>query len=333
MAVVDIHSHVIPPALVALMKDGTAPDGIRIEDADGKPWVVHRQGYRYPLLREFYDVQERLKSMDSMEIDMAVLSPAPPLFLYWIDPEAGLNASRVINDAVAEMVAEAPDRFIGVASLPLQNPEGAVIELRRSVKTLGLRGAIIGPHCEGVNLDNASLRPVLAAAEEVGVPLIVHPYYVGSTPGLDDFYLTNLEGNPWQTAVCASRLIFSGTLDLFENINFVLVHGGGHLLYQIGRLDHGYKVRPEAKTPLKVPSDYLRRFHYDTLTHSASSTAWLVDLVGADRVLFGTDVPFDMAGLSFKEQLRGCSLDGYEHALISAKNAFRLFGSIGRSEQ
>lgn len=331
MAVVDVHSHVIPPALVRLMKSGTAPDGIVIEDVDGTPWVVHRQGYKYPLLREFYDVEERLKSMDSMEIDVAVLSPAPPLFLYWVDPEAGIEASKVINDAVSEMVAEAPDRFIGVASLPLQSPEAAARELRRSVERLGLRGAIIGPHCEGVDLDDISLRPVLATAEELGVPLIVHPYYVGSTPGLDDFYLTNLEGNPWQTTVCASRLIFSGTLDVFENINFVLVHGGGHLLYQIGRLDHGYRVRPEAKIPQKMPSQYLRRFHYDTLTHDASSTAWLVDRVGADRVLFGTDVPFDMAGLPFNEQLGGCSLDGHQHSLISAENAFRLFGSVGRS--
>lgn len=327
--IVDIHSHVIPPSLVAMMERGSAPDAISLEDDGERKWVVHRQGYRYPLLREFYDVEARLNAMDADGIDQAVLSPAPPLFLYWIDAEAGIDASRVINDSMAEMSSEEPSRFIAIGTLPLQAPREAVAELRRCVKDLGLRGALIGPHCEGVDLDDPSLRPVLAAAEELGVPLVVHPYYVGSVKGLDDFYLTNLQGNPFQTAVCASRLILSGTLDELDELTIVLVHGGGHLLYQIGRLDHGYRVRPEAGEPANPPSTYLRRFYYDSLTHREESTAWLVDQVGADRVLFGTDFPFDMGGPSFSRQFSGCEIDPNQRSLVASQNATRIFGSIG----
>ena len=143
--------------------------------------------------------------------------------------------------------------------------------------------------------------------------------------GLDDFYLTNLQGNPWQTALSASRMILSGTLDELGDLDLVLVHGGGHLLYQIGRLDHGHRVRPEAHRPADAPSGYLRRFHYDSLTHSTDSTRWLIERVGADRVMFGTDAPFDMAGGTFAEQLTGFTGPADELSAVAAGNADRLF--------
>ena len=333
MRVIDVHAHVIPPALVAAMRAGQAPDDIRIDNQDGRPWVAHRQGYRYPLLDPFHDVEARLEAMDAAGIDLALLSSPPTLFLYWIDAAAAVEAARTINDAITAMVAQAPTRFAGLATLPLQDPAAAAAELRRCVTSLGMVGAQIGPHAEGVALDDPSLRPVLQAAADLGVPLVVHPYYVGSTPGLDDFYLTNLQGNPWQTAVCASRLILSGTLDVLPSLDLVLVHGGGHLPYQIGRLDHGYAVRPEARAPASPPSAYLRRFHYDTLTHRPESTRWLIDQVGADRVMFGTDMPFDMAGGPFGDQLAGVPADGDVAAAVAHLNAERLFALKGPTDR
>lgn len=325
MTVIDIHAHVIPPALVDAMRNGTAPDGIRLEDRAGKPWVVHRQGYQYPLLDAFHDVEARLEAMDGTGVDVAVLSIAPPLFLYWLSGAEGAAAAVAINDAIASMVKAAPDRFAGVATLPMQDPEAAVAELRRSVTELGLRGAQIGANVEGLPLDDPSLFPILAEAQRLGVPLLIHPYYVGSTPGLDEFYLTNLQGNPWQTAVTASRLILSGLLDELPELKLVLFHGGGHLPYQIGRLDHGHRVRPEAAKPRHAPSEYLRRFHFDSLTHSVEATRWLVDLVGSDRVMFGTDIPFDMGGGTFAEQLPHARYPGETLEDISHRNAESLF--------
>jgi len=324
--VVDVHAHVIPPSLVAAMRAGTAPDGITLDESTGEvPWVVHRQGYRYPLLPAFHDAGARLAQMDRDGTDVALLSPAPPLFLYWAEPEVGREAAQVVNDGVAEMVASDPRRFAGVGTLPMADPRAAVEELRRAVRDLGLRGVQVGPHVEGTGLDDPSLRPVLAAAEELGVPVVVHPYYVGSAPGLlDDFYLTNLQGNPWQTALCASRLILSGALDDLPGLEVLLVHGGGHLPYQAGRLDHGWRVRPEARTPALPPSEYLRRFSYDSLTHSTEATRWLVETVGADRVLYGTDVPFDMGGGPFAEQLAAVT-DETARRAVAHGNAARLF--------
>ncbi len=325
MRVIDFHAHVIPPDFVTAMRSGTAPDDIRMETMDSQPWVVHRQGYRYPLLETFHDVDARLRAMDAAGIDIAVLSCPPTLFLYWCDAPTAVDAARVINDGIAAMVAQEPGRFAGVATLPLLDPAAAAAELRRAVRDLGLKGAQIGPHVEGLPLDDTSLRPVLQAAADLGVPLIVHPYYVGSSPELDEFYLTNLQGNPWQTSVCASRLILSGTLDELPVLDMVLVHGGGHLPYQIGRLDHGYAVRPEAKKPVMTPSSYLRRFYYDTLTYRPQATRWLIDQVGFDRVLYGTDMPFDMFGGSLHQQL-GDDVPEHILAAVAHQNAERLFG-------
>lgn len=320
-----MHAHVIPPRFVTAARAGDAPDGIVVEHVDGRPWLVHRQGYRYPLLDAFHDVEARLETMDDDGVDVAVLSVAPPLFLYWTDAATAADAATLLNDALADMAAAAPDRFAGLATLPMQDPDAAIAELRRSVRELGMRGAEIGPHVEGRPLDGAVLRPVLEAAEALGVPLLLHPYYVGSAADLDEFYLTNLAGNPWQTMVAASRLVLSGTLDELPGLDLVLVHGGGYLPYQIGRLDHGYRVRPEATAPKQPPSGYLRRFHYDTLTHRPSVAHFLVELVGPDRVVYGTDVPFDMGGGPLAEQLAGHSLADDDLARIAHLNADRLF--------
>lgn len=333
MRVVDVHAHVIPPDLVAAIRSGDAPDGIALAMDGGQPWVVHRQGYRYPLPAHFHDTTARLAHMDATGVSEAVLSAAPPLFLYWADPREALDAARAVNDGIARMVREGAGRLSGLATLPMQDPDAAVAELHRAVTQLGLRGAEVGPHVEGVPLDDARFRPLLAAAERLRAPLLVHPYYVGSTPDLADFYLTNLLGNPWQTAVCAARLVLSGTLDDLGALDLVLVHGGGLLPYQIGRLDHGHRVRAEAQRCRHAPSSYLRRFHYDSLTHHPAALHWLVGLVGADRVVYGTDVPFDMGGGSFVEQLgrpeASPGLADDQLALMAHRNADRLFGPPG----
>jgi aminocarboxymuconate-semialdehyde decarboxylase len=299
-SVVDIQSRVIPETIVENLRNGDGPDGIRTQSIDGAEWVVHRQGYRYPLLPAFYDLTARLEAMTTDGTAAAIVSIAPPMFLYWTDAGEAIDAAKLINDEIARLVASAPDWLADLATLPLQDPDASIVELRRAVNDLSLRGAEIGPHVEDVALDSSEIRPVLIAAQELHAPLEIHPYYVGPAPALlSDFYLTNLQGNPWQTAPSASRLILSGTLDALPDLDLLLVHGGGHLPYQIGRLDHGHRVRQEADAPRQSPSKYLRRFHYDSLTHGTEATRWLIDRVGADRVLYSTDAPFDMAGGSF----------------------------------
>lgn len=326
MPTVDIHTHYVPEQLVAEARRGDALDGLRVERVDGQEWLIHRQGYRYPLVPAFYDLESRLASMDRLAVDVSVVSIAPTLFCYWLDAAAAVDFARRTNESLAEFVRGSGGRIRGVATLPMQDPAAAAAELRRAVGALALRGAEIGPAVEGLPLSDPRNRPVLEAAAELDVPLILHPYYVGSRPGLEDFYLTNLVGNPLETTVCAARLILGGILDDLPGLRVVLMHGGGFLPYQIGRLDHGHRVRPEARGCRQPPSAYLHRFWFDTVTHAAQPLRFLVDLVGADQVVFGTDFPFDMAAGPLAEQLRGVGLSPAGTVRIAGGNASQLFG-------
>lgn len=325
MQTIDIHNHFIPMAAIDGARKGSGFDGLTAEISDGQEWLVHRQGYRYPLSPGFYDLHERLRSMDERHVDQAVLSISPTMFMYWARASEAADFCRAANDEMAAFGRESGGRLHPVAALPMQDAGLASAELRRCVTELGLRGAQIGPTVEGTWLDRPDVRPVLAAAAELGVPLILHPYFVGAKPGLEDFYLTNLVGNPLETAVCATRLIFSGTLDELPGLTLVLMHGGGYLPYQIGRLDHGHRVRPEAKGSAQPPSSYLRRFYFDTVTHAPLPLRFLVDLVGADNVVYGTDYPYDMAAGPLAEQLAGTGLDAEATEKIAFRNSASLF--------
>ena len=323
---VDVHTHFLPIDVLAAARRGQGFDGITVERAGGQEWLVHRQGFRWPVPPVFYDMGARLESMDARGIDHAVLSAAPQLFMYWAEGGEAAGFCRTVNDALAAFAAGSRGRITAVATLPMQDPAAAVAELRRAVTTLGMRGAMIGPDVTGTPLDAPGPRTVLAAAADLQAPLIVHPYYVGTRPGLADFYLTNLIGNPLATTVCAARLILSGTLDELGALRLVLTHGGGYLPYQIGRLDHGHRVRPEAKGSAHPPSEYLSRFWFDTVIHAPGPLRFLAGSVGTDRVVYGTDFPFDMAAGPLADQLAGTGLSGADAGLIAGRNAAALFG-------
>ena len=310
---IDVHTHFVPPDIEQV-------GGLRIEEGA----VVHPEGFRWPLHRAFHDLDARLAAMDELGVDRAVVSIAPPLYLYGL-PEA-VDFCRHANDALAAFAKSSGGRIEAIATLPMRDPTAAADELRRAVRSLDLRGAEIGTLVEDTHLDDPALRPVLAAAQELDVPLVLHPSYVGIRPGLADFYLTNLVGNPLQSTVAAAHLIFGGVLDELDRLRLVLMHGGGYLPYQIGRLDHGHQVRAEAAGCRHAPSAYLRRFWYDTVTHAPAPLAFLIGLVGADRVVYGTDFPFDMAAGPFADQLAGVSAGEPERNAIAAGNAAGLFG-------
>lgn len=329
MSTVDVHNHFIPREVVDAARGGGAFDDMTVEVVGGYEWLVHRQGYRYPLHPTFYDLEARLATMDAADIDRAVVSISPTLFMYWTEASAAAEFCRRANDELAAFARDSGGRIAAVATLPMQDPDAACVELRRAVTELGCRGAEIGPVVERIWLDDDDNRKVLATAQELDVPLILHPYYVGARPGLEDFYLTNLVGNPLESTISAARLILSGTLDELPSLSLVLMHGGGFLPYQVGRLDHGHRVRPEAKGCRHAPSTYLGRFAYDTITHAAAPLRFLIDLVGAANVLFGTDFPYDMAAGPLMEQLAGTGATDEEIDLIASANAVRLFKLAG----
>ncbi len=325
---IDIHTHFIPPEFVGDARAGRALDRIRVEHRDGAEWLAHPQGYRYPLSPEFFDVQAKHREMDRLGIDRAVLSLTPTLFFYWLEASAAREFCQQANDSMATFVAQS-DRLDGVAVVPLQDPDAATAELRRAVTELGLCGVEIGTTMEDVPLDDRRFDGFFDAAEALDVPVILHPYYVGVRKQLADFYMTNLTVNPLETCIAASRLILSGFFDRHPRLKIVLVHSGGFMPFQIGRLDHGFRVRPETKSAISSPpSGYLRRFWYDTITHASTPLKFLIELAGKDRVVLGTDLPFDMADVGFQHYFSEAGLAPDVLSAVTTDNAVELFRLI-----
>jgi aminocarboxymuconate-semialdehyde decarboxylase len=323
--VVDMHTHFIPEEFVRRAGD-TAAWQAHIEQRNGGPWVVHDQGFAYPFFDTFLGGDAKLADMASRHIDVSLMSLSPTLFLYWIGAADGCSFARLANESLAEVARGSNGRIEGVASLPMQDPAAAAEELRYAVEELGLRGAQIGTSVEGKQLDGEEFTPLWEAADALRTVLMLHPYYVGLLPGLEDYYLTNSFGNPQDTALAATRLIHSGLFDRFSRVRVVLVHAGGFLPYQMGRFDHAWRVRPEPKQRLqRPPSDYLEHYWFDTITHNDHALAWLVDFVGDDRVMLGTDLPYDMGDVDPVGRVRRSLASEEARGRVSGANASRLF--------
>jgi len=323
---IDVHNHYIPEHAIRAARRGDGIDGITLETQDGTEYLVHpKMGMRYPVQPVFFDQAAKLAHMDGLGIDLSILSIVPLWLFHWTSAEIAQDFCRGTNDWLADFSAGS-DRLLGLASVPLQAPEAAAEELRRCAHDLNLRGVQIGTTVNGVPLDDERFAPFFAAAEELEMPIAIHPCYSGKAPPFKDFYMKNLIGNPLATATAASRMILSGFLDRHPELDIILVHAGGFMPYQIGRLDHGYRVRAEARAQIsKPPSEYLRRFHFDTITHAAAPLGFLVDLAGHDRVVLGTDIPFDMADVDFAAIIAAANLPPGAAAAIEKDNAERLF--------
>lgn len=323
---IDIHTHFVPRHFIGEIRRGQAIGNVTLQQQNGAEWVSHPEGFRYPLAAEFWDLDAKLQHMDRLGIDKSVLSISPTMFFYWLEAAPTQEFCQRANEAMAEFVSRSGGRLYAMATVPLQDPKAAAAELRRAVVELDLRGVEIGTTMEKVPLDDGRFEPFWATAAELDVPVMLHPYYVGIKSEFADFYMTNLIGNPLETCVAASRLILSGCLDRHPNLTVVLVHAGGFMPYQIGRLDHGFRVRSETSAVIdSPPSSYLRRFYFDTITHANVPLKFLVELVGADRVVLGTDIPFDMADLHFADYLAATELDEQTVRAITGDNASRIF--------
>jgi len=301
---------------------------MRVEGSGEKEIFIRDDRHSTPVYAEFHDAEAKVAGMDRRGIDISVISVTPVVFFYWLDADAGLEAARLLNDGIARMVAARPERLRGMATLPIQDPDAAIIELERVVREHGFRSVELGCRVRGELLTEPRFRPVLRRAQELGVFVFTHPYVAGSLPpDLGCYYLGNLAGLPLDTALMAAHLMFSGVLDELPDLDIILAHGGGYLPYQIGRLEHGYRVRKEPRanassSPLKL----LRRFHFDALTHDADALRFLVAKAGAERVMIGTDAPFDMAEEDPLAMINALQLTDRQSEQILGLNALALLG-------
>ena len=275
------------------------------------------------------DIATRLKDMDRMQVDMQIVSPSPAQYYYYAEPNFGLELSRATNDRIAEIVATTPDRFAGMCTVPLQNPKMAVKELERCVKKLGMRGVEICTNVNGMDLADKrlGLDKFFAKAEELDVVVFMHPMGFTHADRMTEHYFNNIIGNPLESTLAVSHLIFGGVLDRFPKLKFVVAHGGGYLAHYHARMDHGWKARPDSSTVIKKkPSSYLKKFYFDTITFDTEMLDGLITRQGVKHVVMGSDYPYDMADdkpVQSVQRVERLSLA--EQKLILGGNAARLF--------
>jgi aminocarboxymuconate-semialdehyde decarboxylase len=292
-----------------------------IEDQDGKRYLV-RGKLRLELLAEFSAAEAKLDAMDRKGIEVSVISPGPQVFFYNLEQQHAIEAARLVNDGIAAMVARNPARLRGMATLPMQHPEAAVAEMERVAREHGFKGVELATTAPRGELADPVYRPLLRRARELKLTLFTHPNTIGAGGRLDCYYLTNLIGNPLETTIMVANLMFSGALDELAGLKVLLAHGGGFAPYQIGRFVHGHQVRRETRANTAAsPREMLRRFYFDTITHDPQALRYLVELVGAERIVLGTDSPFDMGDETPRATLSHLTP---EEVAILRRNALRL---------
>ncbi len=327
---VDLHCHALSLAVEGLVAERPEKlaEAQRSVQTLGEESARHNATQMAPRIRaQLTDPARRLADMDAMGVDVQVVSPAPNQYYYWADEALASRIVETQNQEIAELVRQHPGRIEGLGNIALQHPDLAVRQLRHAVTQLGLKGVEISSTVNGRELTDASLEPFWAAAAQSGCIVFLHPLGTSAFDRLNRFYLTNVIGQPLETAIALSHLIFSGLLDRHPTLKIVAAHGGGYLPAYFSRAEHAYKVRPEAARMAHAPREYLRRMWYDTVVYEPAMLRHLIDIVGASQLVVGTDYPYDMgedhpAGLV--QGVPGITLEQEEQIL--GGNATRLLG-------
>ncbi|GAM19307.1 hypothetical protein SAMD00019534_024820, partial [Acytostelium subglobosum LB1] len=243
-----------------------------------------------------WDPEARIKEADRDECDIQVLSTVPVMFSYWAKPGDALDLAQYLNDHIAQVVSENPKRFVGLGTLPLQDIEASIQELRRCILELGLAGVQIGTNVNGANLDDPRLFPVFEEAEKLGASIFIHPWEMLGKDRMPKYWLPWLVGMPAETCLAMCAMIFGGVFEKLPKLKVCFAHGGGSFPFTIGRIEHGFQARPDlcaVDNPIN-PRDYIGRFWVDSLVHDEEALKFLVKLMGASKVCLGTDYPFPL---------------------------------------
>lgn len=333
---IDLHCHVVTPQverLVASCPQKQAEPDIMLRTM-GAASVAHNDRVMLPAAGpKLTRIEQRLADMDAMGVDVQVMSPSPTQYYYWTDRDLASDVVRLQNEHIAQLCASHPKRLAGLGTVALQHPALACEQLDHAVRTLGLKGIEISTAVNGRELSDPALNLVWRKAEELGAIVFIHPF--GTTLGdrTNTHYLVNTIGQPLETAMALSHLIFHGVLDAHPRLKIVAAHGGGYLPTYIGRSDHAHTARPEAAADTKTkPSEHLKRIWFDSLVYDGVALRHLIDRVGVSQVVAGTDYPFDMGHYDVHglvESIPGLTQDDRE--AILGGNAAGLIGWVRES--
>jgi aminocarboxymuconate-semialdehyde decarboxylase len=335
MAVVDVHTHLLPPELPRwkerfgyggfMQVEHTGPCRARMVKDDG-------QAFR-EVEETLWSPAARIADCDRLGVDVQVLSTVPVMFSYWAKPVDGAAVASFLNDHLASVVAGSPDRFVGLGTLPMQAPALAVRELERCVKTLDLPGVQIGSHVNDWNLSDPALFEVFAAAAELGAPVFVHPWDMMGEAKMRKYWLPWLVGMPAEVSLAICSVIFGGVLERLPALRLCFAHGGGAFPGTVGRIQHGFEARPDlvaVDNPVP-PRAYLGRFWVDSLVHDADLLRVVVKLLGEDRVVLGSDYPFPLGEASPGALIRSVPELAHAQARLLGGNAEAWLGKRSRA--
>ena len=299
--IVDMHAHLYPERYMEELARSGGRYGVGIERAADGRRFLRFEGIRYWWYVEpFYDVERRLAAMDQAEVDLQVLSMGPPM-VFWADPALGARLSRLLNEEIARVVEQHPDRFVAFAAVPLQDTALALAELEHAVGRLGHRGVGIGSNVHGKPLDHPDLAPFWAAVQDLDLPVFIHPINPCGQPTIHDYRLDLIVGFPFDTTLAAARLIYGGVLERFPRLTLMFAHLGGALPFLRERLEIGYQTRdafpdnPMALT--QPPSAYLQRCYFDAVSFDAPALLCACACVGAEHIVLGSDAPFAVGSM------------------------------------
>src|SRR5712664_3063613 len=324
-APIDVHAHYFPQSFLDLVAKHGPSHGFEYKMVEGKgPQFKHGHLMTGPVGAKFVDLDARLAVMDEQGVEVHAMSLSQPMG-YWADGELAQRISETYNDALARAHERHPTRLVGLATLPMHEAALALREVERAANLPGVRGFYIATQIRGKDLSDASFLPVYERIEASGLPLFLHPVEVIGHERLGAYYLTNLLGNPFESAIAAAHLIFGGVLDRFPALEVVLPHAGGAFPWIAGRLNRGWEKREELRKNCRSPLQYLRRFHYDTIGYSDEVIEYLARIVGPDCIVMGSDYCFPIAYERPVDVVRANrALSEDEKRLILEANARRL---------
>lgn len=325
---IDIHTHIMPEKMPNWVQKFGYGEFIHLEHRNCKACMMKGDKLFREVEDNCFKPSVREEEMQGTGVDIQVLSTIPVLFNYWAKPADGLETSRFFNDHIAETAGLQPDKFIGLGTVPLQDIDLSIREMERCIKELKLPGLEIGSNINGKNLSDPSFFPFYEAASQLGCALFVHPWEMMGETQMQKYWLPWLVGMPAETSRAICSMIFGGVFEKFPQLRVAFAHGGGSFPFTIGRIEHGFDVRPDLvaiDNPVS-PRSYIGKFWVDSLVHDASAMKYIIDVMGEDNVCLGSDYPFPLGEHVPGKLIEEMKFDDTLTEKLLSKNALRWLG-------
>ena len=329
MLKIDIHTHIIPENLNQITNDFSDNRHLKIESIDKNSALLIKDGILFRKIEcNCWDYKRRIIDCNKSDVNLQVLSTIPVLFSYWAEDKECLRLSEFLNNHISAVCDSEPNQFIGLGTIPMQNTNLAIQEMDRCINTLKLPGIQIGSNINGKNLNEEKFLPIFEHAEKIDCSIFIHPWEMMGQADMKKYWLPWIVGMPAETSRAICSIIFGGIFEKYPKLKIAFAHGGGTFPFTIGRIDHGYKMRPDlcAIDNEILPSSYLKHFYIDSLVHDHESLQFLLDKFGANQIALGSDYPFPLGELHPGKMIEEMELSNIIKQRILAGTALEWLG-------